>query len=95
MNSSNPDGTMAIGLDVGDRKIDCCVVDAQGEVLERSEISNKPEALRARFAGARPTRIALEAGTHSLWMADLLKECGHEVLVANPRRLRGLYENPK
>jgi len=93
--SSNPVGTIAIGLDVGDRKIDCCVVDGRGEVVERSEIPNKPEALRARFQGNKPTRIALEAGTHSLWMADLLQECGHEVLVANPRRLRGLYENPK
>jgi len=93
-NSSITVGTITIGLDVSDRKIDCCVVDAQGEVVERSEIPNKPEALRARFAGAKPTRIALEAGTHSLWMADLLKGCGHEVLVANPRKLRGLYENP-
>jgi transposase len=94
-NSSNPVGTIAIGLDVGDLKIDCCVVDARGEVVERSEIPNKPEALRARFAGARPTRIALEAGTHSLWMADVLRKYGHEVWVANPRKLRGLYENPK
>ena len=94
-NSSNSVGTVAIGLDVGDRKIDCCVVDARGEVVERSEIPNKPEALRARFQGTHPTRIALEAGTHSLWMADLLKGFGHEVLMANPRKLRGLYENPK
>jgi transposase len=84
----------AMGLDVGDRKVDCCVVDASGAVIERSEMPNTPEALRGRFEGSKPTRIALEAGTHSLWMADLLKECGHEVLVANPRKLRGLYENP-
>lgn len=94
-NSNNTVGTMAIGLDVSDRKIHCCVVDALGEVLEVSEIPNKPDALRARFAGTRPSRIALEAGTHSLWMAQLLQECGHDVVVANPRRLRGLYENPK
>jgi transposase len=93
--SSNVVVTTAIGLDVSDRKIHCCVVDAQGQVLERSEISNKPEALRARFAATKPTRVALEAGTHSLWMAALLKECGHDVVVANPRKLRGLYENPQ
>lgn len=94
VDSSNV-GMMAIGLDVGDRKIDCCVIDAGGAVVEQSQIPTTPEALRARFEGAKPTRIALETGTHSLWMAELLKKCGHEVLVANPRKLRGLYENPK
>jgi transposase len=87
--------SIAIGLDVSDCTIHCCVVDGEGGVLEQSEIANKPEALRNRFGAAKPTRIALEAGTHSLWMAAALKEWGHDVVVANPRKLRGLYENPR
>jgi transposase len=39
--------------------------------------------------------IALEAGTHSRWMSALLRECGHEVIVANPRRLRLLTTSDK
>jgi hypothetical protein len=35
----------------------------------------------------------LEAGTHSPWVSRLLADLGHEVLVANPRRLRLIYEN--
>ena len=38
-------------------------------------------------------RIAIEAGTHSPWVSRLLKECGHEVLVANARKLRLIYAN--
>jgi transposase len=39
--------------------------------------------------------IALEAGTHSRWMSALLRECGHEVIVADPRRLRLLTTSDK
>ena len=32
-----------------------------------------------------------EAGTHSPWASRVLEECGHEVLVANARKLRLIY----
>jgi transposase len=32
-------------------------------------------------------RIALEAGTHSGWVSRLLKSDGHQVIVANPRKV--------
>ena len=35
----------------------------------------------------------LEAGTHSPWLSRLLEQLGHEVLVANPRKLRLIYQN--
>src|SRR5215207_1234426 len=40
-------------------------------------------------------RIAIEAGTHSLWASRVLEECGHEVLVANARKLRLIYANKR
>jgi transposase len=57
--------TLTIGIDLGDRKSHICVLDAAGEVVEESQISTTPKALRARFAGLAPTRIALEVGGHS------------------------------
>jgi transposase len=36
-------------------------------------------------------RIAIEAGTHSPWVSRVLEECGHEVLVANARKIRLIY----
>ena len=38
-------------------------------------------------------RLILEAGTHSPWVSRLLEDCGHEVYVANPRKLRLIYQN--
>lgn len=83
-----------IGVDVGDRYSHLAVLDfATGELLERSRVRTTATALRRRFAGIAPLRIALEVGTHSPWISRLLEELGHEVLVANARKLRLIYEN--
>jgi transposase len=39
--------------------------------------------------GAMPrSRIAVEIGTHSPWISRWLSELGHEVIVANARKVR-------
>jgi transposase len=86
-------GMMTIGLDVSDRYCHTCVLDAAGEIAEQSKLATKPDAVRCYFSSREPSRVALEVGTHSPWISRLLEECGHEVLVANPRKLRAIYEN--
>ena len=41
------------------------------------------------------SRIALEIGTHSPWISRLLSELGHEVIVANARKVRLIGESRK
>ncbi len=60
-------GTMTIGIDLKGRKSHICVLDADGQVIEESQIATKSKALRARFEGQAPVRIALEVGGHSAW----------------------------
>jgi transposase len=43
------------------------------------------------FERIDPARIALEVGTHSPWISRLLLELGHDVIVANPRKVRMIY----
>ena len=50
-----------------------------------------PDAFERRFASEQPLRVAIEAGTHSPWASRLLERLGHEVLVANARKLRLIY----
>jgi len=68
-------------------------MNADGEIEEESRVVTNAEALRHRFAGYAPARVAIEVGTHSPWISRLLEGCGHEVLVANPRKVRLIYEN--
>src|SRR5680860_1910044 len=55
---------VTVGLDLGDRYCQICVLDEAGEVTEEGRVATKPEALRRRFCGTAPLRIVLEAGTH-------------------------------
>ncbi len=84
---------VTVGLDLGDRYCQICVLDEAGEVTEEGRVATKPEALHRRFSGTDPLRIVLEAGTHSPWVSRLLSAWGHEVIVANPRKLRLIYQN--
>ncbi len=84
---------VAIGLDVGDRFTHVAVVDEAGELIEESRVRTTREAIRRRFEAEAPARVGLEVGTHSPWMSRLLERAGHEVLVANARRLRFIYDS--
>jgi transposase len=80
---------LTIGLDIGDRMSEVCVLDSAGTVLERGRVATNAEAMRYRFGGAR-VLVALETGTHSAWISELLEGLGHEVIVANPRKVRSI-----
>ena len=96
MDPSSNQPQMTAGLDLGDKYSYLCLIDTDsGEVIEEGRLRTTPEALRRRFCSERPLRVAIEAGTHSPWVSRLLEECGHEVLVANARKLRLIYANQR
>jgi transposase len=94
MDGSKDQPQMTAGLDLGDKYSYLCLIDTEsGEVIEEGRLRTTPEAFERRFASERALRIAIEAGTHSPWASRVLEECGHEVLVANARKLRLIYAN--
>src|ERR687898_1106573 len=87
---------MTAGLDLGDKYSYLCLIDTEsGEVIEEGRLRTTPEAFERRFASEQPWRVAIEAGTHSPWASRVLEGCGHEVLVANARKLRLIYSNKR
>jgi transposase len=97
MDGSKGQPKVTAGVDLGDKYSYLCLIDTQsGQVIEEGRLRTTPEAFRRRFASERPPmRIAIEAGTHSPWASRVLEECGHEVLVANARKLRLIYANKR
>ena len=80
------------GIDLGDRYSYLCFLDTRsGEVIEEGRLRTTPQTFERRFGSQPPMRVAIEAGTHSPWTSRLLEECGHEVLVANARKIRLIY----
>ncbi len=88
-------GKLTVGIDLGDKISRVCVLDQEGEIIEESSVKTTDGALRQRFAAMSSTRVAIEAGAHSPWVSRLLEGCGHEVLVANARKMRLIYENDR
>ena len=97
MKKGNTEGVaQTVGLDVGDRFTCFCVLEQEsGEVLEEGRMRTMQEALRRRFGGQPRMRIALEVGPQSPWMSRLLEDLGHEVIVANARRVALIHGNTR
>ena len=94
-NSIRAAGRTTIGLDLGDKYCHYHTVDSQGELVNEGRLKTTPDALRERFASLETARVVLETGTHSPWVSRLVAECGHEVLVANPRQIPLIYQSSK
>ena len=87
--------TLTIGLDLGDRNSYYCVVNEVGELVLEQKIATSAKALEGEFGAMPRSRIALEIGTHSSWISRLLQQLGHEVIVANARKVRLIGESLK
>lgn len=84
-----------IGIDLGDRWSRYCVLDRSGTIIEEGRVRTNEPAFRQRFGVRRRARIVMEAGTHSPWVSRLLEELGHQVMVANARKVRLIYESDR
>lgn len=87
------EGPMTIGVDLGDRRSELCVLDATGEVRERRTVATTATALSRTLGRMATARVVMEVGTHSPWVSRLAAGMGHEVIVANPRRVRLIAES--
>src|SRR6516164_4339690 len=87
--------TLTIGLDLGDRNSWYCVLDEAGQIQLEQRVGTTAKAISEVFGALPRSRIALEIGTHSPWISRLLSELGHEVIVANARKVRLIGESRK
>jgi transposase len=85
-----------IGIDLGDEKNQICILDHNGEILEKTIIDNNITELNKffdRFDKPKEVTVALETGTHSPWISNLLNARGFRVLVGNARKLRLIWDS--
>jgi transposase len=87
--------TATIGLDLGDRTSRYCELNAAGQVIREASVAMTRVAMTELFATRKPCRIALEVGTHSRWVSQVIASLGHEVIVANARQLKLISESTR
>ncbi len=91
-----PSNKHVVGIDLGNVKHAICVTDrASGEILDERNITNHRESLRRLSQKYPGALIAMEVGAHSPWISRFLAGLDHEVLVANPRKVRAIFENDR
>jgi transposase len=73
-------GSITIGLDLGDKSSRYCVLDANGKVVEEGSLASTKPSLARKFGSGPRCRIAVEVG--------LLGDLGYEVIVANARQVQ-------
>lgn len=85
--------SIMIGIDIGDRWSHYCILDEEGKVFEEGRFRTTPTSVGKHFQGVPAARIAIEAGTHSIWIREQLARYGHEVIVANVTELHAIVRN--
>src|SRR5664279_5553083 len=79
---------MTIGVDLGDRNSRYCILDEAGVAVSEGALATTKTGFSSLFAKMPASRVALEVGTHSPWVSRYLAGLGHEVIVANPRKVQ-------
>ena len=85
-----------IGMDLGDKTHELCVLDGEGEIVRQDTISNNKKMILRyfdRFDTPERVIVAMETGTHSPWISELLQVNGFQILVANSRKLRMIWNS--
>lgn len=80
-------------MDLGDKYSYLVALDESGELTDEGRVRTTEPALSRRFGGLEPMRVVIEVGTHSRWVETLLSSLGHEVIVANPRKVSLITQN--
>lgn len=89
------DKVTVIGMDMGDKTHKAVGLNESGEVVDRTEVACRPEAVEAYLADRPGALLVIETGTHCRWVSELAQGHGHEVLVGNARKLRMIWANSR
>ena len=90
-NSTTNAARLSIGMDLGDKKSRFCVMNKEERIISEGSVTTTKDAMIRQFSNSSPARIVIEASTHSAWVSQVLEECGHEAVVANPREVGRKY----
>lgn len=84
---------ITVGLDLGDKSSEFCVLDATGAVSQTGRVQTTKLGLSRVFGQMPACRVAIEVCVHSPWVSRVLSELGHEVVVAHAARVPLIYQS--
>jgi transposase len=76
-----------VGVDLGDETATYVILDADGATHSEGSFAMTADGVDGLFGQLPASRVVVEASTQSNWVARRVQALGHEVIVANPRRV--------
>jgi len=92
---SNINVKMWVAMDLSDKENEFCQIDELGVKVNSGKVKNTPndaELFFRSFSKEIDLTVVIEAGTCSSWIARIIEHCGHKVIVANPRKVRAIWD---
>jgi transposase len=80
------------GIDLASKTSAVCVLDATGKILREQMGPTDPTGFSQSRQGGGRRRCVVEAAPLAAWVAQLLEELGHEVVVSDPRRAKAVIQ---
>ena len=84
---------ITIGMDLGDKKHQVCILDPAGKIIAEKEVAGNRTVMAGFFKQYCGAVVAMESGTHSRWVSQIATTAGLEVLVGNARKLRMIWQS--
>lgn len=78
---------LTIGLDLGNKQSDYCIVDKQENVLARGKVLSRREPLKEFLLAYPGALVVCEVGSHSRWVQQLVERLPLRIIVADPRQI--------
>lgn len=85
-----------VGLDVSKKSIEIYILPGNGQDGKSCRINNEPEQIEQfcrNFKEPKNVLMAMESGTDSPWMSELLVDLGFQVVVGNAKKLSLIWRN--
>lgn len=87
---------LTIGLDLGDKLSEVCVLDADARVVKRGPLATDPESFESFFKAFPGATVVFEVGAQSRWVQPLARKAGiGKVIAADPRQLKLITDSCK
>lgn len=85
-----------IGLDLGDKLSEVCVLDPERRIVQQGPLPTNPESFEAFFHGFPGATLVFEVGSQSRWVQPLARKSGiGTAIAADPRQLKLISESRK
>jgi transposase len=83
------------GIDVAMKSSAVCILDDRGAVLLEQAVSTDEVGLGSVLRDRRRMRCVLEAGPLAEWLSRLIEQMGHEAVVIDARKAKGVIRTKK